>query len=116
MPLIRLTTSVAPPAETVQTVLASLSKIAAETIGKPEQYVMAAAGTGPMLMSGQAGPAALVEVRSIGGLNPKVNQQITRKVCALLEQSLGVPPERVFLNFTEVPPSDWGWRGKTFGD
>jgi phenylpyruvate tautomerase len=116
MPLIRLTTSAAPPAETLQTVLASLSKIAAETLGKPEQYVMAAAGTEPMLMSGKSGPAAFVEVRSIGGLNAKVNQTLARKISALLEQSLGIAPDRVFLNFTDVPPSEWGWRGQTFGD
>ena len=114
MPLIRLTTSATAPAETLQAVLASLSKIAADTIGKPEQYVMAAGASGPMLMSGKSGPAALVEVRSIGGLRPSVNQQLSRKVCALLEQSLGIPSERVFLNFTDVPPTSWGWRGETF--
>ena len=114
MPLIRLTTSATAPAEKLQAVLASLSKIAAETIGKPEQYVMAAGGTGVMLMSGQSGPAALVEVRSIGGLGPDVNQRLSRKVTDLLGQALGIAPERVFLNFTDVPPSDWGWRGETF--
>jgi phenylpyruvate tautomerase PptA (4-oxalocrotonate tautomerase family) len=113
MPFIRLTTTAAP--EKLQALLPTLSKIAAQAIGKPEQYVMAAAHTQAMLMSGKPGPAALVEVRSIGGLGPDVNQQIARKVCDLLEQALAIPPERVFLNFTDVAPENWGWRGETFG-
>ena len=115
MPLIRLITNAALPADQLPAVLGSLSKIAAAALGKPEQYVMAAANTQPMLMSGKTGPAALVEVRSIGGLNPAVNRQIARQVCDLLAQSLAIPSDRVFLNFTDVPPSDWGWRGETFG-
>ena len=68
-----------------------------------------------MQMSGNAGNAAFVEVRSIGGLTGEVNHQLSQKVCQLLHDSLGVPQNRIYLNFTDVQASHWGWNGSTFG-
>ena len=44
MPLLRLETGAAFPEDKGKALLASLSKAVAETIGKPEQYVMVTAG------------------------------------------------------------------------
>jgi hypothetical protein len=33
----------------------------------------------------------------------------------LLNDSLGIPPDRVYLNFTDVGAGHWGWNGSTFG-
>jgi phenylpyruvate tautomerase len=115
MPLIKLQTSVSLAEDKHQELLTSLSRILTESIGKPEQYVMATIDTVAMIMSGKAGGAAYAEVRSIGGLNAKVNTQIARKLCALLEESLGIPPNRTYIHFMEVAASDWGWNGGTFG-
>jgi phenylpyruvate tautomerase PptA (4-oxalocrotonate tautomerase family) len=115
MPLLKLETNVALSADRQQSVLSSLSQIVAQTIGKPEQYVMVSASHAALLMSGRPGDAALVEVRSIGGLNADVNRNLARKVCDLLQQTLKIPPNRVYLNFTDVPAADWGWNGDTFG-
>ena len=115
MPLIRLQTSEPVPQEKCKELLAALSKIASETIGKPEQYVMVALASGPVLMSGREGPAAFADVRSIGGLSGNVNRQLAQKICALLDASLGIASNRVFINFTDIPASHWGWNGSTFG-
>ncbi|MBU6411280.1 MAG: hypothetical protein KGJ60_04600 [Verrucomicrobiota bacterium] len=48
-------------------------------------------------------------------MSGSVNRQRSPKVCRLLNQSLGVPPNRIHLNFTEVEAGNWGWNGKTFG-
>ncbi len=115
MPLLKLDTTVVIPEAKRQALLASLSKIVAETIGKPERYVMVSAGQAAMQMSGSPGDAALVDIRSIGGLSDEVNGKLTQKVCQLLHESLGVPPDRIYLNFTDVEASHWGWNGNTFG-
>ena len=44
MPLLKLETTVVLSEDKRQALLASLSKTVAETIGKPQQYVMVAAG------------------------------------------------------------------------
>jgi phenylpyruvate tautomerase len=68
-----------------------------------------------ILMSGKAGDAAFVDVRAIGGLTGSVNRQLTEKICRLLNQSLGLPGTRIYLNFTDVEGGNWGWNGNTFG-
>jgi len=114
MPLLRLETSVTLPEDKRKALLASLSKAVAETIGKPEQYVMVTASQAATLMSGKPGDGAFVDLRSIGGLSDEVNRKLSRQVCKLLKDSLGISPDRVYLNFTDVEASNWGWNGSTF--
>ena len=115
MPLIRLQISNTASDEKQEELLVSMSQIIAESIGKPEQYVMATIEEGPIIMSGIQGAAAFAEVRSIGGLNGGVNKQISQKLCSLLDESLGISANRVYINFTDVSSANWGWNGSTFG-
>ena len=115
MPLLKVETAVVLSDEKRKALLAALSKAVAGTIGKPEQYVMVAIGSGAILMSGEPGDAAFVDIRSIGGLTADVNRKLSQQVCKLLNDSLGIPPDRVYLNFTDVEAGNWGFNGSTFG-
>ncbi len=115
MPLLKVETAVVLSDEKRKALLAALSKAVAGTIGKPEQYVMVAIGSGAILMSGEPGDAAFVDIRSIGGLTADVNRKLSQQVCKLLNDSLGIPPDRVYLNFTDVKAGNWGFNGSTFG-
>ncbi len=115
MPLLKLETSVALSEDKRKALLASLSKAVAGTIGKPEQYVMVTASQSAIVMSGKAGDAAFVDIRSIGGLTDEVNRKLSEQICKLLNEVLMVPPDRVYLNFTDVEAGNWGWNGNTFG-
>jgi phenylpyruvate tautomerase len=116
MPLIKLETTETLTAAGRRGLCEKLSKLCAAEIGKPEQYVQALVVDGvAMLHGGVAGPAAFVDVRSIGGLSAKVCQALAAQVCALLDRDLGVPGARVYLNFTEVAAAKWGHDGSTFG-
>ena len=48
-------------------------------------------------------------------LGEDVNRKLSQQVCRLLEDSLGISPDRVYLNFTDVDAGNWGWNGSTFG-
>jgi phenylpyruvate tautomerase PptA (4-oxalocrotonate tautomerase family) len=115
MPLLKLETSVAMSDDKRKALLASLSEAVAATTGKPEQYVMVTVGQAAMLMSGKPGDAAFVDIRGIGGLTNKVNRKLSQQVCKLLGDSLGIGPDRIYLNFTDVEAGHWGWNGSTFG-
>ena len=115
MPLLKLETNVTVAGKQQAELLTTLSKIVTKVLGKPEQYVLVTHQTSAMLMSGQPGHAALVDLRSIGGLTGEVNQTLADQICRALQQSLGIAPERIYLNFTNVPAGDWGWNGDTFG-
>ena len=115
MPLLKLETTVAISEDKQKALLSSLSKTVAETIGKPEQYVMVTISQAAMAMSGKPGNAAFMDIRSIGGLSGDVNRKLSQQVCKLLNDSLGIPPDRVYLNFSDVDAGYWGWNGSTFG-
>jgi hypothetical protein len=94
MPLLKLETTVVLPEEKRTALLAALSKAVAVTIGKPEQYVMVTIGSAAILMSGKPDDAAFVDIRSIGGLTGDVNRKLSQQVGKLLNDSLGIPPDR----------------------
>ena len=115
MPLIKLNTSVNISDSQQRDCAASLSTIISESIGKPERYVMVTIDKTPIMMSGEYGNAAFADIRSIGGLNADVKTQISRRVCALLHDTLQIPPDRVYINFADIAADNWGWNGTTFG-
>ncbi len=115
MPLLKLETTVSLADEQKKALLAVLSKAVAEIIGKPEQYVMISISEAAIQMSGQEGHAALADVRSIGGLSDEVNRKLSRQICQILKDALGIPANRVYVNFTDMEAGNWGWDGNTFG-
>jgi phenylpyruvate tautomerase len=115
MPLLKIETTVALSDDKRKALLASLSKIVATTIGKPEQYVMVTLSPAAILMAGKPGDAAFADLRSIGGLSAEVNRQLSQRVCSALAETLGVPANRVYLNFMDIEAAHWGWNGDTFG-
>ena len=115
MPYVHIQTNATVSEQARERLLAQASRIAAETIGKPESYVMVGLSQAAMRMGGKSGPAAFCDVRSIGGLGATVNAALSEKLCGLLEETLAVPADRVFLTFTEVAADRWGWNRGTFG-
>ena len=115
MPLLKLETTVTLAEDKKKALLASLSKIVAGTIGKPEQYVMVVINPAAILMSGKPGDAAFVDIRSIGGLSGDVPRTLSKKICGVLHDNLGIAEDRVYLNFADIKAANWGWNGNTFG-
>ena len=115
MPLLKLETTVSLSDEKRKALLESLSAIVAKALGKPELYVMVSISPAAMIMSGQPGAAAFVDLRSIGGIGSDANRKLSRDICQVLERSLEVPPSRVYLNFSNIAPANWGWNSETFG-
>lgn len=115
MPLLTLQTSARLSNQQRHDLLAPLSKIVSECIGKPERYVMVIVSEQAMMMAGDESPAAFADIRGIGGLNNAINRKLSERVCALLQQQLGISPDRVYLGFTNVNAENWGWDSGTFG-
>lgn len=113
MPMISVRTDVAPGGDGGE-LRAELSAAVAEELGKPEDYVMVVLQGAEMLMGGSAGPAAAVDVRSIGGLDRETNGRLADAVTSILQRHLGVERDRVYLVFTSVSGESWAWKGKTF--
>ncbi|HXX66334.1 MAG TPA: phenylpyruvate tautomerase MIF-related protein [Polyangiaceae bacterium] len=117
MPLVTVYTSAEPPPEEKSTaLLRELSSTAAGVLGKPESYVMAClVPRSRMSFAGSFKPSCLVEIKSIGGLAGDRAARLTEAVCKLAAAALGVPARRIYVVFTDVPATLWGFDGKTFG-
>lgn len=115
MPLIKLQTSAPIPEDRRNDILSAMSRSLADTTGKPEQYCMAILESGTILMAGKPARAAYADVRGIGGLTPPVNKALSKALCGLLKKELQIEPGNVYITFTDVPATNWGCNGSTFG-
>lgn len=114
MPYLSIRTNKAVGEQAGQALLKKASALAARELNKPEEYVMVTLEAGrPMLLAGSAEPAAFLELRAIG-LPVKKTAELSHALCDLVESELGVPRERIFINFADIPAHLWGWNGETF--
>jgi len=92
-----------------------LSKAVAETVRKPEQYVMTHVNSNQvMTYSGNQEPCAFVRIISIGNLDAGANATISARVCGLVEEVYNVPPARTYIEFVDSERHMFGWNGGTF--
>jgi len=66
-----------------------------------------------MMFAGTDTPCAFLELRSLGLPESKTGK-LSQLLCGLMESHTGVPQDRVYINFTDIKPSLWGWNGETF--
>ncbi|CDO68899.1 hypothetical protein BN946_scf185000.g42 [Trametes cinnabarina] len=74
------------------------SKFAAETLGKPESYISVHYNYSELLtFNGSFDPAVIVSVISLDNINPKANEEYSRKFFAFFKEKLGVPDDRGYM-------------------
>jgi phenylpyruvate tautomerase len=114
MPLLRMSISKKIDENNKSKLLKQLSEIVSECFNKPENYVMIVVEEKAIMMSGTTEPAAFAVLKSIGGITAKNNKMFSSRLCALLKDQLGIGPDRVYINFSDVAAANWGWNGDTF--
>lgn len=115
MPYLKLSTNVKIGPELPPQLLADFSRLLSKETGKPERYVMLElAGEKAMLFGGTAEPLAYAECKSIG-LSKAQAGSLSAGIADLLHRRLGVPTDRVYIEFSNCPAEFWGWNGSTFG-
>lgn len=117
MPLIKVQTSApAPDAGTAETLLKRLSASLAKHVGKPEAYVMTALEPEvAMTFGGTTDPTCYIEIKNVGTMGATQTKAMSQDFCQQIEQSLGVPANRTYIEFTDAKGAMWGWNGSTFG-
>lgn len=117
MPLIKVQTSVSAPEKSiVEQLLKSLSAKLAKHTGKPESYVMTALEPGvAMTFAGTIEPVCYVEIKSVGSMSGAQTKTMSQDFCQEINRVLGVPANRIYIEFADAKGSMWGWNGSTFG-
>jgi len=93
---LKLETTVSISEDKKKAVLAALSKIVAETIGKPEQYVMVTAITSAILHVRHSDDAAFVDVRSIRRFDRRRKSKAFRENLQAADRFSRVPQKRIY--------------------
>ena len=114
MPLLIIRSAAKIDDTAVSSMLAASSAKLAALLAQPEDYVMTLFDrANGMTMAGTAEPCCLVEVRSVVNLRSDQTRAVAQAFCLMLGGHLGVPPNRIFLNFTDFSKTMWGFNGST---
>jgi phenylpyruvate tautomerase PptA (4-oxalocrotonate tautomerase family) len=114
MPTLRILTNAKVPDADRAGLLARTSAAVARILAKPEAYVMVVLEDGrDLLFAGSAAPAAYLELKSLH-LPEGETGRYARLLCVLLQDELGIAPERVYIEFASPEPHLFGWNGDTF--
>lgn len=115
MPMFVVNTNVAKnevPAE----LMSEATKELAKAMSKPAQYIAVQVNPDHMMMFGGKGdPCALCSLHSIGQISGAQNKQYSKLLCGLLNKHLGIPAERIYINFVDMDAANVAWNNTTFG-
>ena len=112
MPFIQINTSSKSVLE-IDSLQKEISKMVADLTGKPENYVMTLIQRdSQMTFSGTDDPCCFIKLKSIGSLNPSLMSQ---SLCDLIASKTNIKTNRIYIEFTDIKGSNWGFNSSTFG-
>jgi phenylpyruvate tautomerase PptA (4-oxalocrotonate tautomerase family) len=114
MPLLSISTNQLVQADQCKLVIRTASSLVADLLGKPESYVMVMLNDNAnMLFAGSDEPLAYLELKSLG-LPENDTGRLSEQLCQLMNSELGVPVDRVYIEFSNPERHMWGWNKGTF--
>ena len=112
MPVLQITTNV--ESQETTDLATKASSLVASILGKPESYVMVNIQTeASMTFAGTPDPCAFLMLKSLG-LNESETSKYSEALCAFIEQHLGIPPSRTYIEFVSPERHMFGWNSGTF--
>jgi len=114
MPYFRIDTNQKIDAAGIKTLCRDGSRFLSGMLGKPESVIMTTVAAGmEMLFNQSDAPAAYVEIKSIG-LKPEKSHGYAKAVCDFLIDAIGVPADRIYIDFADINGKMFGWNRQTF--
>ena len=120
MPCVQIQTNVAYNESDRKTILREATKVMVEQAHKNEEAVMVILQKVDGMMGNSSEPMALIDVRSMVGIEHKTNNDISAALTPIMTRVLGVSPYRTYITFLRIPETCWGlmggiatWQAKT---
>jgi hypothetical protein len=79
---------------------------------KPKRFVMAKLDDNSEMYFQDEGLCCFLEIKSIGSLNPS---EMSNSISNFINAKMGIPIDKIYISFEDVPASMWAWNGRTFG-
>ncbi|XP_076029933.1 macrophage migration inhibitory factor homolog [Oratosquilla oratoria] len=114
MPHLHLSTNV-PKEKIPASCMLELSKLVADTLGKPEPYVSIHIVPDQMLIFNRSTePCGMAVLMSSGKLSIEENKVHSARISEYMEKNLGIPKNRMYINFIDMQKENVGFDGTTF--
>ena len=91
--------------EEISILISSLTK-------KSRSFIMAKIDDNCQMYFDDRKPSCFLEIKSIGSLNPS---EMAKPISDFIHEKMGIPTDRIYISFEDVPSSLWAWNGRTFG-
>lgn len=112
MPVLTINTNIKVETDPAQ-IVRELSALCANMLGKPESYVMVQLNQQQnLIFAGTDEAAALCSLTSLG-MNDNNTASYSASLCGFLQERLGIPPARTYIEFKSPERSMFGWNNAT---
>ena len=110
MPYINVSTTA--KIEDKKKLLEEISILVSSLTNKSKRFVIAKLDDNSEMYFEDQSPCCFLEIKSIGSLNPK---EMANPISIFLSEKIGIPIDKIYISFEDVPASMWAWNGRTFG-
>ena len=110
MPFINISTS--EKVDDKGTLLEEISELISSLTNKSKKFVMAKLDDNSKIYFADESPACFLEIKSIGSLN---TSEMVKLISDFVYEKIGIPIDKIYISFEDLPASMWAWNGKTFG-
>ena len=110
MPYINISTSA--KIEDKKKLLEEISILVSSLTNKSRRFVMAKLDDNLEMYFDNESSCCFLEIKSIGSLNPS---EMVQPISNFVYEKLGIPIDKIYISFEDVPASMWAWNGRTFG-
>ena len=110
MPYINVSTSI--KVDDKKKLLEEFSILISSLTNKSKRFVMAKIDDNCQMYFDDMQPSCFLEIKSIGSINPS---EMVKPMCDFIYEKMGIPINRIYISFEDVPASMWAWNGRTFG-
>ena len=110
MPYINLITSV--KIDDKKKLLEEISTLISSLTNKSKRFVMAKLDDNCEMYFEDETPCCFLEIKSIGSLNPS---EMAKQISNFVYEKMGIPIDKIYISFEDVPASMWAWNGQPFG-
>ena len=109
MPYINVSTSV--NVEDKKKLIEEISILVSSLTKKSKRFVMTKLNDNSEMYFEDESPCCFLEIKSIGSLNPS---EMAKPISNFVYEKMGIPIDKIYISFEDVPASMWVWDGRTF--
>ena len=110
MPFINISTSA--KVDDKDKLLEEISILLSSLTNKSKRFVMAKLDDNCKMYFDDDCPSCFLEIKSIGSLKPS---EMAKPISDFVYEKIGIPIDKIYISFEDVPASLWAWNGRTFG-